>query len=170
MEYTDEHLKSIIGDAAYLIDEAEALIYVIDSVPVSEKTGGIESIIEMIALIDHAQQTHYRPLCERLFSVPNVDEQIGDFKTSFKLLEVEAANPKLILERIAENRTDFVSFVEKLPLNDLKISGLINGEPQTIAGLLSEMVEFERKQLKTVAERVLSIDNSLTQSRKPKGE
>lgn len=170
MEYLDEKIKSIISDAAYLVDEAEALIYVIDSVPVSEKTPGMESIIEMIALIDHAQQTYYRPLCEHLFSVPNMDEKPEDFKSSFKLTEDEAEKPKEVLKRISQNRASLMAFISKIPFEDLRIKGKINGKERTIAGLLEEMVVFERKQLKLVAERVLAIDNSLNQSRKPKGE
>ncbi|MCH8556322.1 MAG: hypothetical protein LAT84_00810 [Balneolia bacterium] len=170
MEYSDDQIKSIISDADYLVDEAEALIYVIDNVPVSEKAPGMESIIELIALIDHAQQTYYRPLSEHLFSVPNMDEKPGDFKSSFKLSDDEAAKPKEILKRISKNRASFIAFISKIPVDDLRIKGRINGQEMTIARLLEEMVIFERKQLKLVAERVLAIDNSLNQSRKPKGE
>jgi len=166
MEYSDEHLKSLISDASYLVDEAEALTYVIGSVPVSEKTAGIDSILEMIAIIDHAQQTYYRPLAERLFSVPNVNTQATDFRTTFALDETEANDPVRVLKRIAKHRVGFMNFISKLPLRDLRTEGKVNGKSCTIASLLEEMVNFERKQLKLVAERILSIDSTLNKSRK----
>ena len=172
MEHTDDHLKRILGDVEYLIDEAEALSYVIDAVPVGEKAAGVESMMEMLALIDHAQLSYYRPLIEQLYSVPEVDEHPQDFRSSFKQLNETNAAPgndkqevKELLRQIAENRRGLLTFVQELPLRDLRVQGSINGTSQSIADLLEEMVIFERKQLKSIAERILSLDNTMKPGR-----
>ncbi len=166
MQYTNEELKRIKEDAAYLIDEAEALTYVIDSVPATDKAGGIDSITEMIALIDHAQQTYYRPACERLYSVPNVDEKLRDFRETFSAGTYDTGNAEKLLRGITKNRAGFMDFINKLPLEDLQQKGQINGEEACIASLLEEMIVFERRQLRDVAERILSIDKNLNKSQK----
>lgn len=173
MNYTDEHLKRILSDVEYLIDEAEALTYVIDAVPVGEKAAGVESMMEMLQLIDHAQLSYYRPLIERLYSVPRVDEQPRDFRNSFEDIkkqsgpapENEKKEVKALLKTIAANRRNLLEFVNKLPVEDLRQYGQINGRQQSIADLLEEMVVFERKQLKNIAERILSLDNTMKPGR-----
>ncbi len=167
MEYTDDHLSRIKDDAAYLIDEAEALSYVIDSVPTADKAQGIKSIAEMIALIDHAQQSYYRPACERLYSVPEVNEKLTDFNATFDAGMYETDDTGKLLSHISRNRTGFLNFINELQNDELRHTGTVNGEEVSIAGLLEEMVTFERRQLREVAERILAIDKNINKSQKP---
>lgn len=174
MEHSEENLKHILSDVEYLIDEAEALTYVIDAVPVGEKAAGVESMMEMMALIDHAQLYYYRPLIEKLYSVPDVDEQPRDFHATFKERTPQTTEPvpgdekeevQKLLKAIADNRRGLLEFVNKLPTAELRQQGKINGSPKSIADLLEEMVIFERQQLKGVAERILSLDSNIKPKR-----
>lgn len=172
MTYSEDHLKRILGDVEYLIDEAEALIYVIDGVPVAEKAAGVESMMEMMALIDHAQISYYRPLIERIYSVPKVDERPADFRETFKQQNESSADSEdekeqvqELLQSIAKNRRGLLTFVNKLPLTELRQQGNINGVTRSIADLLEEMVNFERQQLKQIAERILTLDSNMNSGR-----
>lgn len=175
MNYSEDHLKRILSDVEYLIDEAEALTSVIDAVPVGEKAAGVESMLDMMALIDHAQLQYYRPLIESLYSVPDFESAPKDFRSSYKdELNRQQVSPdttpdkervRSLLKSIAGNRRELLQFVNKLPLDDLRQTGKINGENKSIADLLEDMVVFERSQLKAVAERVLALDNNMKPGR-----
>ncbi|MDX1586237.1 MAG: hypothetical protein R3222_05815, partial [Balneolaceae bacterium] len=69
-EITQEQLDTLTEDASYLQDEAEALQYVIETVPYTETPPDGRSIAEMLMLIDHAQVNYYRPILEDAFKNP----------------------------------------------------------------------------------------------------
>ena len=161
MEYSNEQLLVLIEDAEYLLDEAEALGYVINSVPVYEKPPGAESVFEMLALIDYAQKKFYRPAIEQIYRQTSARIEIEDYRKTFSLDEDEKDVMKL-LGHIGKNRSAIITFIKKMPIKDLLIQGSINGKSRSIASLIEEMVEMERVQLKRVADRILSIDNGRT--------
>ncbi|MCC5932911.1 MAG: hypothetical protein LAT75_07075 [Candidatus Cyclonatronum sp.] len=164
---TNELFSRLTNDAAYLIDEAQALMLVIDVVPVAEKRGGIESMLDMIYLIDHAQQTYYRPLIEKIFSLPDPNAATQDFRKTVDYDAQLHESPAAVLKSIIENRRSFVDYLKAIGQDHILKTGIINSEEQSIAGLLQEMIAFERQQLKLVAERVLSIDRSKQEQGKP---
>lgn len=157
---TKELFNRLTDDVAYLIDEAQALILVIDVVPVTEKRGGIESMLDMIYLIDHAQLTYYRPLTEQIFSLPKVKTEAADFRKTVDFDAQTYESPAKVLQELIQNRKAFVAYLQAAGEESITKTGLINGQERSIADLLNEMVAFERQQLKQLAERVLSIDRS----------
>lgn len=157
---TTEQFSRLKDDVAYLIDEAQALIMVIDVVPAAEKRGGIESMLDMIYLIDHAQQTYYRPLIEQIFSLPEVKTDTADFRKTVDYSSQTYESAAALLQKLIGNRRTLVEYLEAAGEKSLLKTGHINGAERSIADLLLEMVAFERQQLKLVAERVLSIDRS----------
>ncbi len=157
MEYSNDQLKELIEDAEYLLDEAEALGYVINSVPVYDKPPGSESVFEMLAIIDHAQKKFYRQAIEQIYKRPGSTIRLEDFRKTFTVDEDEKNASKLLIH-IGKNRSAIITFLKKMPLKDMLIQGTLNGKDRSIASLVEEMVEFERVQLKRVAERILSID------------
>lgn len=164
---TTEQFRSLIDDVAYLTDEAQALIKVIDVVPAAEKRGGLESMLDMLYLIDHAQLTYYRPLIEQVFSLPEVKTEAADFRKTIDLSKQTYGSAASLLQGMIENRRKLVKYLEAAGHDSLLKSGQINGAERSIADLLQEMVAFERQQLKLVAERVMAIDRSKQPQGKP---
>lgn len=155
-----DQFKKMVDDAAYLQDEVEALKYVINSVPYDEKPGGKPSILEMVAIIDHAQQNHFRLVIEKIMtgrtaSVPDQE----DFRKSFSPAQIEGKSVDRVLEKIIKHRAAIISMLGKVSPADLQKTVSIRGKEKNIHGLLEEMIQFERSQLRQVAERVLTISD-----------
>jgi hypothetical protein len=155
-----DQLKKLVEDAAYLQDEVEALKYVINSVPYDEKPGGKHSILEMVALIDHAQQNHFRIAIQHILSGKReAAHEHDDFRKSFTSDQIDGKSVDRVLEKIIKHRAAIISMLEKVTPADLDRTVSIRGKDKNIHMLLDEMLQFERAQLKQVAERVLAISD-----------
>lgn len=162
MDFTIDDVKKVLEDARYLQDEIEALKYVIHDVPYEEKPAvGEYSILEMVGMIDHAQVAFYRPAIEEMIrnSAPDVTVST-DYERSFKLRKDENDTVETILNRIIKHRAAFLNFMSKIKPLEWERSGFINGKRRSVFSLLNELVEFERLQLKRVAERVMTLNRS----------
>lgn len=160
MEFNKDNLELLREDAAYLQDEVEALKYVIHNVPFDEKPGGTESILEMVALIDHAQVTYYRPILEYFKNRQNIDlsDVKKDFHKSFKLNMQEGVTVETILNKIIKHRAALLNLSLQIPAIVWQKKVLINHEEKSLFDIFREMVLFEREQLKKVADRVMSLE------------
>jgi len=162
MDFTIDDVKQVLEDARYLQDEIEALKYVIHDVPYEEKpAAGEYSILEMVGMIDHAQVAFYRPAMEEMIrhSAPDVTVST-DYERSFKLRKDENDTVETILNRIIKHRAAFLNFMSKIKPLEWERSGFISGKRRSVFSLLNELVEFERLQLKRVAERVMTLNRS----------
>ncbi|MEX0780487.1 MAG: DinB family protein [Balneolales bacterium] len=165
----DRDPEQLLDHATYLQDELTALKLVIPSVPHSEKPLGQDSIIEMIMMIDHAQTTYYKPLIDRIFSEANpAINGDDDFQATFKpLSESDEPDPDEVIDAVITNRSTLLELLERLPEKEWGRTAQRNGEETTIAELVNEMVEFERRKFKEIAERVLLIDDSRSAPKPP---
>jgi len=161
MDFNKSQIDQIIDDASYMQDEAEAFKYVISTVPYSEKPAGEESILEMIALIDHAQKKFYRPFVEtaaRLTKRPvEYDE---NFAKTFSLDKEKYSNPEYLLNKIIKHRAALLSILEKLSALDWNKKAEVKNRERSIFDVMTEMVHFERNQFKKVADRVMAIEKN----------
>ncbi|MFO7846894.1 MAG: hypothetical protein R6V27_10055 [Balneolaceae bacterium] len=161
-EVTQEEYKALLEDAQYLQDEAEALMYIVDQVPYTEVPSGGLSIIQMLALIDHAQQNYYRPLIEKTFSSPRV-LQLKNFDTYDETFEFDEDEKDVqkILRKLSKHRAAIVNLFNKIPLIDweraLKTE---NGKTISLFEFANEMIRNERKILKKIADLVLIYQNN----------
>jgi hypothetical protein len=159
MEFNKTQIDQLTDDVSYLQDEVEALKYVIHTVPFEEKPAGRESILELVAMIDHAQKVFYRPFVESNAGFTKSEEQIDDeFRRSFKLEMDKIETVDNLLDKIIKHRAALLSVLQKMNIIDWNKKGLVKGRPKTIYAVITEMVEFERNQLKMVAERVISLE------------
>jgi hypothetical protein len=144
--------QQIIEDLHYLIDELDALKYVVNSVPVYERPGQSLSICEIIRLIDFAQESYYKPIMEKhQFSAGRIP-----FPT---LLEIEKG--------FLENRSDITyeqdkginHYIGKLSKHRVNFLISIKKDYQShvFYHFFESIVTLERELLKQIAERVLSI-------------
>lgn len=145
-------IQQVLEDLHYLIDELDALKYVVNSVPVFERPGGSLSICEIIRLIDFAQESYYKPILEKhQFSAgripfPSVYELEKAFLES--RTDIESEQEKGInhyISKLSKHRVNFLISINK------------DYQSDTFYLFFETIVSLERELLKQIAERVLSI-------------
>lgn len=162
-EITQEQFNDLISDAEYLLDEAEALKYVIDSVPYTESPPDGMSIYNMLKLIDHAQVNYYRPVTERAVSEKRII-RLNDFphyKESFsEVTDEDEIDIQKSLNKIIKHRAAIINVFKRISLIDweIKIKG-DRGESYILFDLAVKMIKDERKILKEIADLVLIYQN-----------
>jgi len=156
-EISQEQINSLLDDAGYLADEAEALKYIIDQVPYTEVPTDGMSIIQRLALIDHAQTSYYRPLVEKAFaSTRSLSlDKFDSYKETFEFDDDEKDVQK-VLSKIIKHRAAILNLFNKIPLIDWE-RGLKNQEGSTISlyEFANSMITNERRELKEIADLVL---------------
>lgn len=160
-EVTQEQYEQLLDDAKYLQDEAEALMYIIDQVPYSDAPADGMSIIQMLALIDHAQKNYYRPLIEKSFSSPR-SLQLNNFDSYDETFEFpdDEKDVQKILRKISKHRAAVLNLFEKIPLIDWEKEMKFGKRTISLFDFANNMVKDERKILKEVADLVLIYQNN----------
>lgn len=168
LNISQKQIDNLVDDAEYLLDEAEALKYVIDSIPFNETpTDGI-SIINMLRLINHAQSNYYRPIIELVFSENRLVRLANyeDFNETFDSKEDDEADVQKVLNRIVKHRAALLTILNKIPLIDwertLKNE---NGKEITLFDFTQTMINQERGLLKKIADLVLIYQNEKAHQR-----
>lgn len=162
-EITQEKVNELLSDAEYLLDEAEALKYVIDAVPYSETPPEGLSIYNMLKLIDHAQANYYRPITERVIS-ENRLVRLSDFEhykdTFEEITDEEEINIQKTLSKTIKHRAALINVFKRISLIDWEkeLRG-DRGELLRLFDLASKMIRDERKTLKEIADLVLIYQN-----------
>lgn len=162
-EITQEQFNELISDAEYLLDEAEALKYVIDSVPYGEAPPDGLSIYNMLRLIDHAQVNYYRPITEKVFSENRI-VKLSDFEhyreTFEEVTDEDEINVQKTLSKIIKHRAALINVFKSISLIDWEreVRGE-RGEPLVLFALANKMIRDERKILKEIADLVLIYQN-----------
>lgn len=161
-EVTQEQVQSLVDDARYLEDEAEALTYLIEQVPYAEVPSGGMSILQKLALIDHAQHRYYRPLIEKIFANarPLKIQDIEHYRDSFDFPDDEKDVQK-VLKKIIKHRAALLSLFDRIPLIDWERE-VIDPENNSITlyQFARNMIQEERRLLKEIADLVLIYQNN----------
>lgn len=160
-EVTPEQYEELLEDAKYLQDEAEALMYIIDQVPYTEVPSDGMSIIQMLALIDHAQKNYYRPLIEKSFSNPR-SLQLNNFEPYDETFDFpdDEKDVQKILKKISKHRAAVLNLFEKIPLIDWEREVKSGHQSIRLYDFANQMVQDERKVLKEIADLVLIYQNN----------
>lgn len=155
-EITQEEVNQLIEDAAYLQDEADALQYVIDSVPYDKAPPGKRSIGEILLLIDHAQTTYYRPILEETVDSkrPTHIDKFPHFEDSFDF-EGEIEDIQKILRKISKHRAGVVNAIKNIPLIDWETVIYKDDQQILLFQFMQQMIRFERRMLKDIATQVM---------------
>ncbi len=162
-EFNQSDLQALFDDAEYLLDEAEALKYVIDSVPYDETPPGDLSIYDKLRLIDHAQHNYYRPVAERVFS-ENRRLSLSEFNHYNDTFEAsennDETNVQKVLSKIIKHRAALLTIFKKFARIDWE--RVLRNERNRDINLYqfaNTMIENERKILKDIADLVLIYQN-----------
>lgn len=167
-EVTEQTLNNFVQDAAYLADEAEALKFVIESVPYAVTPAGGMSICNKLRLINHAQNNYFKPVIESVFS-ENSTIRLASFEhytDTFETEPDEDTNVEKVLQLIIKNRGTFLNMIEKFPYTSWERT-LTDKEGETIYLLdfAREMIRDERKLLKEIADLVMIYQKEREQQR-----
>lgn len=156
-EITQEQINTLVEDASYLQDEAEALKYVIEDVPYTETPPDGQSIAEMLLLIDHAQLSYYRPILEKAFKNPRPTrlENFEHFKETFELDEEKLKDIQKLLNKISKHRAGLVNVIKNIPLIDWERGIYKNDQTISLYTFMQDMIRFERGMLKQIADQVM---------------
>lgn len=159
-EITQEQLDELVEDAAYLQDEAEALKYVIESVPYTETPPDGKSIAEMLLLIDHAQLSYYRPILEEAFKNPRPTrlEDYEHFRDTFEVDEEKLKDIQKLLSKIAKHRAGVVNVIKNIPLIDWEIAIYNENKELSLYDFIQQMIRFDRSILKQIADLVMVFE------------
>jgi len=160
---TNEQISNLVTEVAYLEHEAEALKYVIDTVPYSKKNASTgTSIIETLLYLDHAQQDYYRKIIEQtLFeNRPTNLNTFSDPKTTFELDEEKAKDVQKVLSKIAKHRAAIIMMIENRPIIDWEKSIAHGRTTLTLFSFVQAMVRTEKAILKEIAELILDYKNT----------
>lgn len=160
-DVSQEQYEQLLDDAKYLQDEAEALMYIIDQVPYSDAPTDGMSIIQMLALIDHAQKNYYRPLIEKSFSSTRA-LQLDNFESYSETFEFpdDEKDVQKILRKISKHRAAVLNLFEKIPLIDWEREIKSGHQTLTLFDFANKMIRDERKILKEIADLVLIYQNN----------
>jgi hypothetical protein len=159
MDFSKDDIAAVIRQAAVLQDELEALKYSIRDVPFEEKLDGYSmTLLEMVSLIDHGQETYYKPLVENLRKKERSMVTRQDHFTSTFVFERDPEKSvEEMLNKVIKHRAAFLSYLEKLPIIDWDRSTYMGGKRMTIFDLLKEMTLWEKDHLRGVAEMVMAF-------------
>lgn len=162
MEIKQSQIDSLIDDVAYLEHEAEALKYVIDSVPYDETPPGGRSIAEILMFLDHAQQQYYRKVIEDAFkSVRPINlNAYTDPDESFEPDEELAQDIQKLLYKISKHRVALINLIKNIQLIDWEREISKGKNSISLYEFTNQMVQKERSTLKEIAELVLTYQNS----------
>ncbi len=151
--------KKLVEDAAWLQDELELLKGMISIVPCLDKPLEQESICDMIRKIGVACESFYKPV------IKSALEHKGDLHLSITRnfeLQNQDKNPEDVidlLDMIKNARKELLEMMMALQPDDLKRKVYMEEGITTIEEILTDMVLFDRKQLKLIAERTLALDS-----------
>lgn len=159
---TQEQISNLVNDVSYLGDEAEALSYVIESIPYDKKpASGERSIVETLLYLDHAQQNYYRPIIEDVLTAnrPININAYTEPETSFEVDPEKLKDVQKLLFKIGKHRAALLNLIEKRPVIDWEKEITVGKGSKSLFTFVSEMVKKERTLLKEMAELILAYQS-----------
>ncbi|MEX0681819.1 MAG: hypothetical protein WD097_10600 [Balneolales bacterium] len=154
--FTDKP-ETILYDAAYLAEELNALKRVISAVPYQERPYGQESIRDMLVSIGLKQEKEFKPL---VLSKTNIKRNSKENSEELEAQKNYSEDKSIeeIIDRISAERTSLIRSLENREEDLLKTTFEYRGSIMTLYAIIEQMVQYDVKQLKQVAERVMAID------------
>lgn len=166
-EISQDQLDNLVDDASYLQDEADAMQYVIDTVPYDETPPEGRSIAEMLLLIDHAQLSYYRPILEEAIDNPRPThlDNYTHYRESFEPDEDKLKDVQKILRKISKHRAGLVNAIKNVSLIDWETVVYRDDQQVLLFDFIEEMIRFERGILKDIADQVRAYNQEKQQQR-----
>lgn len=153
---SQEQLNRLVEDAAYIQNEAEALKYVIDQVPFQQRPPGQRSIAEELLLIDRAQLHYFRTFLEEATRNPRPAHinNFSAFEKAFDEEEKEIGDIQELLDDLSKHRAGMINMIRNISLTDWNTTVYINDQKILLFDFIQRMIQFDRTQLKKIANLV----------------
>lgn len=166
-EVTQELFEQLIEDASYLQDEAEALRYIIDTVPYDQAPPEGQSIVEKLLFLDHLQIQYYRPVYEQVMANRNRVKagNYSYFKETFVAVEEKASDIQKVLKKLAKHRAAVINILNRIPLIDWERGVYKINTEITLYEFAREMIQFDRKILREIADMVMIFQHEMDNQR-----
>lgn len=161
MDIKQSQIDALLDDVSYLEHEAEALKYVIDSVPYNEAPPEGRSIAEILMYLDHSQQNYYRKVIEDVVNSVrpiNLNAYINPDET-FEFDEELGENIQKLLYKISKHRVALYNQVKNIQLIDWEREITKGKQSIILYEFVKQMVKKERSTLKEIAELVMTYQN-----------
>lgn len=157
-EVTQEQFEEVLEDATYLQDEAEALRYVIDTVPYSETPPEDVSILDKLLLLDHIQVNYYRPVFEQAQKTTGRNVKARNFRQfcdDFTPEDEKAGDIQKVLNKLAKHRAAIINIFSQIPLIDWDQIIYKDNNKITLYDFALDMIRKDRTILKEIADMVM---------------
>lgn len=157
-EVTQEQFEEVLEDATYLQDEAEALRYVIDTVPYSEAPPEDVSILDKLLLLDHVQVNYYRPVFEQAQKNTGRNVKARNFRQfcdEFIPEDDKAGDIQKVLSKLAKHRAALINIFSQIPLIDWDQIIFKDNNKITLYDFALDMIRKDRTFLKEIADMVM---------------
>lgn len=152
-------IRTLLDDVSYLQDELEALKTVITAVPYAERPPGSVSILDVIAQLQEQQERYYRPLIEAIKTGRDSSAKVQTVDDDFRIQDSDA-DVNSILNEAIKKRADYSNLLRDLPEEDWSQSIETPDGVKKVTELVREHIEYDRSQLKSIAERVMALDQT----------
>jgi hypothetical protein len=162
MDIKQSQIDTLIEDVAYLEHEAEALKYVIDSVPYAEAPPEGRSIAEILMFLDHAQQNYYRKVIEDAFKSArpiNLNAYVEPEET-FEKDDDLAKDIQKLLYKISKHRVALLNLIKNIQVIDWEREITKGRHTISLFEFANQMVRNERSTLKEIADLVMTYQQS----------
>lgn len=152
-------IRALFDDVSYLQDELEALKTVITAVPYAERPPGSVSILDVLAQLREQQERYYRPLIEAVKHNRGDSSEAQTVDENFQIQDSEV-DVNSILNEVIKKRVDYCNLLCDLPEEKWSQSIVTPDGEKKVTELVREHVEYDRSQLKSIAERVMALDQT----------
>lgn len=146
---SNDPISILIGDLQYLVDELEALKYLIDVVPVYERPGDELSVCEHIRLI-HFIQDKISDQVNQDYSISGI--HLEDFIKDYKAVRSDI---------VTEQKKGVHHYINKLIHARVGLLSMISDRTDLDSNSIhhyNQLIRLERAVFKEMAEKVLSIN------------
>lgn len=166
-EITRDSCDQIIQDLSYVQDEAEALEYVIETVPYDQESAEGHSIFDLLYCIDYLQVAYYKPLLNKvadprreLVAEPLPDTLISDLPEKSGSKDIIA-----LLKDITRHRTSLIVMLKQFSIFDWEREVTIGNSVSTVYEYIKDILLQDRGILKEIASLILAFQKDQMMTR-----
>lgn len=156
MDIKQSQVNTLIDDVAYLEHEAEALKYVVDSLPTKQAPKNGSSIAELLYYLDHCQQNYYRNVIEDAYKSIrpiNLNAYVDPDET-FEVDKDLTDNIQKLLYKLSKHRVALLNLIKNIQLIDWEREISKGKSTITLYEFANQMVRKEKVILKQIADMV----------------
>ncbi|MEO1023223.1 MAG: hypothetical protein AAFW89_11830 [Bacteroidota bacterium] len=171
MDLNQAQVKELLGDLSYLEHEAEALKYVIDTIPYTETPPTGRSVQDTLLFLDHLQHNYYRQIIEESFkSVRPINlNSYTKPEDSFEPELEDGEGIQDVLFKIGKHRAGMLNLLQSFGIIDWEREITVGRHSITVYELAREMIRKERGVLKEIADLILTFQQNKNVGRESGG-